>query len=94
MLVRRGSNPPAHLDGSLPGDFGWDPLGLGADPDRLKWFAEVRAALQALPLLCPLSVVRMSHYSLLEQRCDWAAQSVAVKRPGSALQRMVWRCAI
>ncbi len=38
----RGSNPPAHLDGTLPGDFGWDPLGLGADPDRLKWFAEVR----------------------------------------------------
>ena len=42
VLARRGSNPPAHLDGSLPGDFGWDPLGLGADPDRLKWFAEVR----------------------------------------------------
>lgn len=24
-----GSTPPAWLDGSLPGDFGFDPLGLG-----------------------------------------------------------------
>lgn len=35
-----GSEPPAHLDGSLPGDFGWDPLGLGANKERLTWFAE------------------------------------------------------
>lgn len=32
--------PPKHLDGSLAGDFGFDPLGLGADPARLKWYAE------------------------------------------------------
>ena len=24
-----GSTPPKHLDGSLPGDYGFDPLGLG-----------------------------------------------------------------
>ncbi|CAL8466832.1 g6368 [Coccomyxa elongata] len=35
-----GGDAPAHLDGSLPGDFGFDPLGLGADPERLSWFAE------------------------------------------------------
>uniref|UniRef100_A0A0F7GZY3 Chlorophyll a-b binding protein, chloroplastic n=1 Tax=Geranium maderense TaxID=28964 RepID=A0A0F7GZY3_9ROSI len=35
-----GSDPPAWLDGSLPGDFGFDPLGLGSDPDSLKWFAQ------------------------------------------------------
>jgi light-harvesting complex I chlorophyll a/b binding protein 4 len=35
-----GSTPPAHLDGTLPGDFGYDPLGLGADKDKLRWFAE------------------------------------------------------
>ena len=35
-----GSTPPSHLDGSLPGDFGWDPLGLGANPEALKWFRE------------------------------------------------------
>ncbi|KAG9152115.1 hypothetical protein Leryth_017684 [Lithospermum erythrorhizon] len=25
---------------SLPGDFGFDPLGLGSDPQLLKWFAQ------------------------------------------------------
>ncbi|PHT73607.1 hypothetical protein T459_24392 [Capsicum annuum] len=27
-----GSSPPEWLDGSLPGDFGFDPLGLGKQP--------------------------------------------------------------
>ncbi|GFH12729.1 chlorophyll a-b binding protein, chloroplastic [Haematococcus lacustris] len=31
---------PAHLNGSLPGDSGFDPLGLGQDAERLKWYAE------------------------------------------------------
>lgn len=30
-------DPPAWLDGSLPGDFGFDPLSLGSNPERLKW---------------------------------------------------------
>ncbi|KAI7997834.1 hypothetical protein LOK49_LG10G00128 [Camellia lanceoleosa] len=32
-----GSVPPPWLDGSLPGDFGFDPLGLGSDPETLRW---------------------------------------------------------
>ncbi|KAG2258821.1 photosystem I chlorophyll a/b-binding protein 2, chloroplastic [Brassica napus] len=35
-----GSTPPEWLDGSLPGDFGFDPLGLSSDPDSLKWNAQ------------------------------------------------------
>jgi hypothetical protein len=36
-----GNDFPAHLENSkLPGNFGFDPLGLGADPERLAWFAE------------------------------------------------------
>ncbi|KAK3213361.1 hypothetical protein Dsin_018067 [Dipteronia sinensis] len=35
-----GSTPPAWLDGSLPGDYGFDPLGLGSDPESLRWFAQ------------------------------------------------------
>ncbi|CAH9080332.1 unnamed protein product [Cuscuta europaea] len=32
-----GSTPPPWLDGSLPGDYGFDPLGLSSDPESLKW---------------------------------------------------------
>ncbi|KAL5698338.1 Photosystem I chlorophyll a/b-binding protein 6 [Ranunculus cassubicifolius] len=35
-----GSSSPEWLDGSLPGDFGFDPLGLGSDPETLRWFAQ------------------------------------------------------
>ncbi|KAI4299073.1 hypothetical protein L6164_032565 [Bauhinia variegata] len=31
---------PEWLDGSLPGDYGFDPLGLGRDPAFLKWYRE------------------------------------------------------
>ncbi|KAK1287409.1 hypothetical protein QJS10_CPB19g01750 [Acorus calamus] len=35
-----GLEPPPHLDGSLSGDFGFDPLGLGEDPKDLKWYVQ------------------------------------------------------
>jgi len=35
-----GVEPPKHLDGSLAGDFGFDPLNLGADPQALKWYVQ------------------------------------------------------
>jgi len=35
-----GSYAPSYLDGSLPGDFGFDPLGLGKSPAALAQFRE------------------------------------------------------
>jgi light-harvesting complex I chlorophyll a/b binding protein 5 len=35
-----GTTAPAHLDGKIPGDYGFDPLGLGSDPNRLRWYIE------------------------------------------------------
>ncbi|KAI5063871.1 hypothetical protein GOP47_0020541 [Adiantum capillus-veneris] len=35
-----GSTPLEWLNESLPGDFGFDPLGLGSEPELLKWFVQ------------------------------------------------------
>ncbi|XP_010939425.1 photosystem I chlorophyll a/b-binding protein 5, chloroplastic [Elaeis guineensis] len=35
-----GLDPPLHLDGTLAGDFGFDPLGLGEDQESLKWYVQ------------------------------------------------------
>lgn len=35
-----GLDPPPHLDGTLVGDYGFDPLGLGEDPKSLKWYVQ------------------------------------------------------
>ncbi|KAI8473196.1 MAG: light harvesting complex a protein [Monoraphidium minutum] len=35
-----GVPPPAHLTGELSGDFGFDPLNLGKDPDALRWYVQ------------------------------------------------------
>ncbi|KAF3446662.1 hypothetical protein FNV43_RR11842 [Rhamnella rubrinervis] len=35
-----GLDPPPYLDGSLAGDYGFDPLGLGEDPDSLRWYVQ------------------------------------------------------
>lgn len=31
---------PEYLDGTLAGDYGWDPLGLGSEKDRLGYFRQ------------------------------------------------------
>ncbi|KAK9862966.1 hypothetical protein WJX84_003454 [Apatococcus fuscideae] len=31
---------PKHLDGKLAGDFGFDPLNLGAEPEALRWYTQ------------------------------------------------------
>lgn len=35
-----GAAPPKHLDGSMAGDYGFDPLRLGANKDLLPYFKE------------------------------------------------------
>ncbi|KAL8145154.1 photosystem I chlorophyll a/b-binding protein 5, chloroplastic [Apium graveolens] len=35
-----GLESPPYLDGTLPGDYGFDPLGLGEDPESLRWYVQ------------------------------------------------------
>nr|GMC54278.1 photosystem I chlorophyll A/B-binding protein 5, chloroplastic [Ipomoea batatas] len=35
-----GLDPPSYLDGTLAGDFGFDPLGLGENPESLRWYVQ------------------------------------------------------
>mmetsp|Transcript_35648 Transcript_35648/g.42945 ORF Transcript_35648/g.42945 Transcript_35648/m.42945 type:complete len:233 (-) Transcript_35648:113-811(-) len=57
-----GMSSPAYLDGSIPGDYGFDPLGLGSDPDRLKWYQEAEllngrwAMMAVLGMLIPNAI--------------------------------------
>lgn len=60
-----GSQAPEWLDGSLPGDFGFDPLGLGSDPETLKWFVQAElvhcrwAMLGAAGIFIPEALTKM-----------------------------------
>ncbi|KAG2500795.1 hypothetical protein HYH03_001557 [Edaphochlamys debaryana] len=35
-----GATAPKHLNGTMIGDYGFDPLRLGVNPENLKWFRE------------------------------------------------------
>jgi light-harvesting complex I chlorophyll a/b binding protein 2 len=35
-----GAETPEYLDGTYPADFGFDPLGLSANPDLRKWYRQ------------------------------------------------------
>jgi hypothetical protein len=54
--------PPKYLDGSLAGDFGFDPLGLGADPQRLKWCVPSLAEQAVMLYAGDMSAVLLSDY--------------------------------
>uniref|UniRef100_N1R056 Chlorophyll a-b binding protein, chloroplastic n=1 Tax=Aegilops tauschii TaxID=37682 RepID=N1R056_AEGTA len=54
-----GSFSACRLQPSLPGDFGFDPLGFGSEPESLRWFAQAElmhgrwAMLAAAGILVP-----------------------------------------
>lgn len=35
-----GNDAPKHLDGTLAGDYGFDPLSLGSEPETLRWYVQ------------------------------------------------------
>ncbi len=58
-----GSAPPAHLDGSLPGDFGYDPLNLGGNKEMLAWFSEAERVHCRWAMLAVAGIMGQVHIS-------------------------------
>merc|ERR1712224_543962 len=55
-----GSLAPAHLDGKLPGDFGFDPLGLGKDPQTMKWYRQAELQHARWAMLATFGILAQS----------------------------------
>ncbi|KAK1620104.1 hypothetical protein QYE76_025621 [Lolium multiflorum] len=65
-----GLDPPTYLDGSLPGDYGFDPLGLGEQPEDLKWYVQAelvhcRFAMAGVAGILGTDLIRVSGISNL-----------------------------
>lgn len=52
-----GLDPPTYLDGTLPGDFGFDPLGLGENPESLKWYVQAELVHSRFAMLGVLGIL-------------------------------------
>lgn len=65
-----GLDPPPYLDGTLPGDYGFDPLGLGEEPADLKWYVQAelvhcRFAMAGVAGILGTDLIRVSGISNL-----------------------------
>ncbi|WVZ18251.1 hypothetical protein V8G54_005573 [Vigna mungo] len=52
-----GLDPPPYLDGTLAGDFGFDPLGLGEDPENLRWYVQAELVHSRFAMLGVLGIL-------------------------------------
>eukprot|EP00245_Coleochaete_scutata_P007768 TRINITY_DN23529_c0_g1_i1.p1 TRINITY_DN23529_c0_g1~~TRINITY_DN23529_c0_g1_i1.p1 ORF type:complete len:248 (-),score=55.61 TRINITY_DN23529_c0_g1_i1:286-1029(-) len=66
-----GVKPPAYLDGSLPGDRGFDPLGLAKDPILLKRYTEAEVFHGRLAMLVVVGAIIPEYLGL----GNWAEYS-------------------
>ena len=76
------TRPPAHLDGTLPGDYGFDPLGLGSDPARLACNQEAELMHGRWAMAAVVGVVAAD---LAHAPAWWNAGSLEYALPTNAL---------
>lgn len=91
-LWNPGSDAPAWLDGSLPGDYGFDPLGLGSDPDALKYFVQAELVHARFAMLGAAGVVvpgLLSKVGILSVPDWYVAGEIAIKDSGIPLGALI-----
>eukprot|EP00892_Ulva_mutabilis_P004848 jgi/Ulvmu1/2735/UM014_0192.1 len=84
-LWNPGSPAPEWLDGSLPGDYGFDPLGLGSDPEVLKYFQQAELVHSRFAMLGAAGVVipgLLTKVGILNVPDWWVAGEIAIKDSG------------
>lgn len=83
-----GNEPPSWLDGSLAGDYGFDPLGLGSDERALKYFVQAElvharfAMLGAAGVVIPGLLTKMGMLSVPDW---WDAGKISIQQSGIPL---------
>jgi light-harvesting complex I chlorophyll a/b binding protein 5 len=83
-----GAKVPAHLNGSLAGDFGFDPLNLGKDPEALRWYQQAElvhcrtAMTAAAGIIIPSVLTKAGVLNVPEW---WEAGKVSTEQTGIPL---------
>lgn len=58
-----GATPPAHLDGSLPADYGFDPFSLGQQEDALRWYREAELYNGRVAMMAVVGILFTDYFS-------------------------------
>eukprot|EP00775_Hariotina_reticulata_P010665 gene10665-10824_t len=86
-----GLEPPSHLRGEYPGDYGWDWAGLCADPERFAFLRQAEimngrwALLGALGCLLPELLVRNNGFKIFGDGVWFKTNAAAMTDEGASL---------
>jgi len=89
----QASRCTAYLKGELPGDFGFDPLGLAKDPQALLWYQQSelvhsRTAMTAVAgILIPAILTKAGVLNVPDW---WEAGRVSAEQTGIPTQALFW----
>lgn len=87
-----GNEAPEWLDGSLAGDYGFDPLGLGSDEGTLKYFVQAELVHARFAMLGAAGIVLpglATKAGLLNVPDWWVAGEQSIKASGIPLGALV-----